>query len=45
MNINRYNYEEIFLLYTDNELCATDGQLVEQFIRENPDLSAELEAL
>lgn len=42
MNINRYNYEEYFLLYTDNELNVAERQAVEQFIEENPDLEREL---
>ena len=45
ININRHNYEEFFLLYVDRELSASDRMAVEQFIQENPDLSAELDAL
>ncbi|MBC7851588.1 MAG: hypothetical protein H7Y31_17720 [Chitinophagaceae bacterium] len=45
MNINRFNYEEYFLLYTDGELNAADKQAVEQFVQENPDLRGELDML
>jgi hypothetical protein len=40
--INRDNYEEYFLLYTDNELSDAERIAVEEFIKENPDLRGEL---
>lgn len=45
MNINRYNYEEYFLLYLDNELSLTERRAVESFVEKNADLQKELLAL
>jgi hypothetical protein len=40
--VNRDNYEEYFLLYTDNELSDAERIAVEEFIKENADLRGEL---
>jgi len=42
MRIDRHNYEEYFLLYTDNELTVEQMKQVELFVTENPDLEEEL---
>ncbi|MBE7172326.1 MAG: hypothetical protein INR73_17190 [Williamsia sp.] len=42
MQINRYNYEEYFLLYTDGELSMQERAAVEEFAAGNPDLQEEL---
>jgi hypothetical protein len=43
--ITRHNYEEYFILYMDNELSATDKQMVELFAAQNHDLKEELDLL
>ena len=43
--INRYNYEEFFLLYVDDELDAAEREAVEKFAEQNADLSVELDML
>jgi len=45
MNINRNNYENIFLLYVDGELSAEQRNAVDLFVYQNPDLAVELEML
>ena len=45
MRLNRYNYEEFFILYMDNELDAEGRREVEAFVQHNPDLKAELDML
>lgn len=42
MSIDRHNYEEYFLLYTDNELTVDQKKQVDEFVKENPDLEEEL---
>lgn len=41
MNISRHNYEELFLLYVDNELSDTEKNSVHEFLQQNPDLRQE----
>ncbi len=43
--INRNNYEELFLLYVDDEMDADSKLAVENFVEQNPDLAIELEML
>lgn len=38
MNINKNNYEEWFLLFADNELSADQKYLVENFVKQHPEL-------
>lgn len=45
MEINLHNYEEFFLLYTDNELDAVQRETVERFVEEHPGLKEELDSL
>ena len=45
MNINLDNYESFFLLYVDNELCATEKAVVDAFVQQYPYLASELELL
>ena len=45
MRINRQNYEELFLLYVDNELTPGQRSEVEEFVHHNPDLTNEFNEL
>jgi hypothetical protein len=45
ISINRSNYEEYFLLYTDGELDDQQNKMVEEFASLHPDLLEELELL
>src|SRR5262252_4676100 len=42
MKIDRHNYEDYFLLYTDDELTVEQMKQVELFVMDNPDLEEEL---
>ena len=43
--ITRDNYEELFLLYVDDELTAEQKKAVDAFVLLHPDLKAELDLL
>ncbi len=45
MKLNRNNYEEYFILYLDNELDSEGRGEVEAFVKQHPDLKAELDML
>jgi hypothetical protein len=45
MIIDRHNYEECFILYWDNELSASQKQVVDNFVKENQDLQEEFTIL
>jgi hypothetical protein len=45
MNLNRNNYEEFLLLYTDGELTPEQMAAVDNFLQDNVDLQAELNML
>src|SRR6476469_2733867 len=45
MMINLSNYEEYFLLYTDNELSKEEREAVELFVSQHPHLASELDML
>jgi hypothetical protein len=45
MKPDRHNYEELFILYWDNELPEDQKQEVEKFVSENPDLQEEFSLL
>ena len=44
-HITLANYEEYFILYTDNELCDADKAMVEAFVLQHPPLADELDIL
>jgi hypothetical protein len=43
--INRHNYEELFLMYVDNELTPAQRAEVDAFVHQNQDLADELKML
>ena len=45
MIIDRHNYEEMFILYWDNELDAAQKRAVEEFVAANSDLQGEFSIL
>lgn len=45
MQINQHNYEELFLMYVDNELSVQEREMVENFVIQHPELAGELELL
>ena len=45
IKIDRHNYEEFFILYWDDELTASQKQVVENFVKDNADLQEEFKIL
>ena len=43
--VNESNYEEYFVLYSDNELTQNEKELVEQFVHKHPQYQQEFELL
>jgi anti-sigma factor RsiW len=43
--INRHNYETFFILYMDNELSSEERLMVEDFVKQYPELKEELDVL
>ena len=41
--INRHNYETFFILYMDNELSSEERLMVEDFVKQYPELKEELD--
>jgi len=45
MNINRENYEIFYVDYLDGTLSVEEGDLLLGFLKQNPDLKAQLEGI